>query len=67
VITPSSAKKIIEQELRTRSLPFTKLTAKTVHFTDLAHASRNLCEDPRWHPNPVWSELNRLVAAQGFP
>ncbi len=40
MITPCAAKKIIDRELTARSAPFTKLTAQTVHFTDLVRTSR---------------------------
>ena len=40
MITPCAGKKIIEQALTARSVPFTKLTAQTVHFTDLVRTSR---------------------------
>jgi len=41
-------------------------TGSALPVTDLARASRIFVKIHGWHPNPVWSELKRLVAAQGF-
>ncbi len=66
MITPPAAKKIIERELIARSVPFTKLAAQTVHFTDLARTSRIFVKIHGWQPNPVWGELKRIAVAHGF-
>src|SRR6266446_460311 len=62
VITPPAAKKIIERELIARSVPFTKLAAQTVHFTDFARTSRIFVKIHGWQPNPVWGELKGLLS-----
>jgi len=38
-MTPAQAKRIVLEALRQRNLPFAKLTAKTINFTDLARGS----------------------------
>ena len=47
-------------------MPFTKLTARTVNFTDLARASCIFVKIHGWQPNPVWVELKRIAVAHGF-
>ncbi len=65
MITPCAAKKTIERELTARSVPFTKLTAQTAQFTDLARTSRIFVKIHGWQPNPVWGELKRIAVAHG--
>ena len=61
--TPADAKRIIEAALTARKLPFTKLTARTVGFQDLARADCIFVKIHGWTPNPVWEEL-KLIAKQ---
>ena len=65
-ITTGQAKKIIASELEKRGLPFTKLTAKTVDFTDLARANCIFVKIHGWQPNPAWDELRAIAVQNGF-
>ena len=69
-MTPHSAKKIIGNILTERKVPFTKLTAKTIDFTDLARAK---CIFVRVHgfvfneeTTPLWRELRIIAGSNGF-
>ncbi len=65
-LTPSQAKKIIKFELDRRELPYTKLTAKTISFSDLARADCIFVKIHGWQPNPIWDELKATAIARGF-
>ena len=60
------AKKIIASKLNELGLSYTKLTARTIHFSDLARASCIFVRVHGWQPNPAWSELKALAIANGF-
>jgi hypothetical protein len=51
-LTPAMAKKHLAAFLAAEKLPFTKLTAKTVDFTDLARASKVFVTVHGWAPAP---------------
>jgi hypothetical protein len=59
-------KQIIKMELDKRGLPYTKLTARKVDFTDLARASCIFVKIHGWQPNPAWDELKAIAVANGF-
>ena len=73
-MTPAQAKRIIKAELQLRELPFTKLTARTIDFSDLARGSSILARGSSiifvcihgWEPNPVFNELKTLAHVHGF-
>jgi hypothetical protein len=66
IISPAACKKIMQQELVARNLPFTKLTARTIDFSDLARATCVFVKIYGWQPNPVWSELRAVAVQNGF-
>jgi len=47
-------------------LPFTKLSARTVGFSDLGRGSRIFVQIHGWQPNPVWAELEGFARRNGF-
>jgi hypothetical protein len=65
-MTPAQAKRIIKAELQLRELPFTKLTARTIDFSDLARGSSIFVCIHGWEPNPVFNELKTLAHVHGF-
>jgi hypothetical protein len=65
-MTTSQAKKIIRSFLLEHNLPFTKLTARTIGFSDLARGSSIFVKIHGWQPNPVWDELKTLAHRNGF-
>jgi len=60
------AKKIVKEHLIAHNLPYTKLTAKTISFSDLARGSSVFVKIHGWQPNPCWDELDRLAKQNGF-
>jgi hypothetical protein len=66
MITPNEAKRIIKQELDKRQLPYTKLTAKTVDFTDLARDSKLFITIHGWKGNPQMADLERIAHDNSF-
>jgi hypothetical protein len=76
MLTPAGAKKIIKAELEKRNLPYTKLTAKTISFSDLARASCIFVKIHGWsslatssiavgEPS-AWSQLKEVAIQNGF-
>lgn len=65
-ITPHAAKKLIKAELDRLSLPYTKLSAKTVSFVDLARDSRLVVRVHGWQPRPEWEHLRSTARVNGF-
>jgi len=66
MITPNKAKAIIKAALEANNLPFDKLTAKTVDFTDLARAKPLFVTIHGWKPNPIFSTLQKIAKDNGF-
>ncbi len=64
--TPSQAKKVVMQWLVEKDIPFTKLRARTVHFTDLARDSMVFVKIFGWEPNPAIEELEGIAKEKGF-
>ena len=60
------AKQIIADKLAELNLSYTKLTAKTVSFSDLARTGCIFVKIHGWKPNPAFSELKELAIANGF-
>lgn len=65
-ITPAAAKKIIVDKLNELKLPYEKVTAKTVGFTDLARDSMVFVTIHGWKPNPAMEELKKIAKENGF-
>lgn len=66
LLKPGTAKDIIKRELESRKLPFTKVTAKTVSFADLARDARLFVKIHGWQPNPAWNDLEAIARENGF-
>jgi len=65
-MTRSEAKGIIKTELEKRNLPFTRLTARTVDFSDLERSAGIFVRVHGWQPNSQWNELKSVAKANGF-
>ena len=65
-MTPYKAKQIIKSELGELGLPYTKLTARTVGFSDLARTSCIFVKVHGWKPGPAWGALETLAVEHGF-
>ena len=65
-VTPNEAKRIIKSELDRRNLPYTKLTARTIGFSDLARASCIFVRIHGWHPAPAWDDIRAVAVTNGF-
>lgn len=65
-ITLNNAKKIIARALEERQLSFTKLTARTINFSDLARGDCVFVAIHGWQPNPAWDDLKTLAKSNGF-
>jgi hypothetical protein len=66
MITPNQAKKIIKNVLDINNLPYTKLTARTIDFTDLARDSKIFVRIHGWYPDPKFSLLEKSAKENGF-
>jgi len=65
-MTAAKAKKLLKAELDKRGLPYTKLTAKNVGFSDLARDECVFVTVHGWQPNPAASELEKLAKRDGY-
>ena len=65
-LTPRSAKKLIKGELDKRLLPYTKLSARTISFEDLARGNCVFVKIHGWKPSHAWDELSAVAVANGF-
>ena len=63
---PSQAKKIIKNKLDELGLPYTKLTAKTISFVDLARDNCIFVKIHGWKPNSLFDILKQLAISNGF-
>jgi hypothetical protein len=66
MIKPNAAKKLVQTWLEERGLPFTKLTAKTVNFVDLARTECVFVTVEGWRADPKNGEVENLAKANGF-
>jgi len=66
IMSINEAKKLIHAELTQRGLAFTRITARTIDFTDLARTSAVFVKIHGWKPNPVWADLEGLAKQNGF-
>lgn len=65
-MSPSRAKAIIKAFLDERKLPYTKLTARTIDFTDLARGTCVFVKVHGWKPSLFWNDMSRLARDNGF-
>ena len=65
-ITPAAAKKLLCGELDRLQLPYTRLTARTIDFTDLARARRVFVCVHGWKPSPAFDDLRLFARPHGF-
>jgi hypothetical protein len=65
-MTTNEAKKIITEHLKKNSITFTKLTARTVDFTDLARDKKIFVKIHGWKPCPALIGIKNLAKEHGF-
>lgn len=65
-MTPHAAKKIIQAALDSMHLPYTKLTARTIGFSDLARGSCIFVKVHGWQPGDGWTRLKDIARENGF-
>jgi hypothetical protein len=62
----SQAKKLLKAELQRLNVPFTKLTARTIGFSDLARCSCVFVTIHGWRPSPVFQAITTFAVEHGF-
>ena len=65
-MTPNKAKVLIRSFLQENNVPFSRLSAKTVHFSDLARASCIFVKVHGWVANPIAGDIVSLAKENGF-
>ena len=69
-ITVHEAKRLVKQALSDRRLSFTRLTARTIDFTDLARCQRVFVTVHGWQwtrqSKPQWAEIKLMAGEHGF-
>ena len=65
-MTPAKAKKVLKAYLEEKGLFFTKLTARTVSFVDLARDRRIFVKVHGWKGNVAWTGVQQVARANGF-
>ena len=65
-ITARKARKLLIDFMTEEGLPFTKLTARTISFQDLARARRIFVKVYGWIPSPDWAKVREFAVAHGF-
>jgi len=65
-MTPRQAKQLVRDRLEALGLQYSRLTARTVDFSDLARCSRVVVTVHGWQPNPAWRDLQALASDNGF-
>lgn len=65
-IAPNKAKQLIKNELDRLNVSYTKLTARTVDFTDLTRDKSLFVKIHGWKPNLVWANLKKIAKDNGF-
>jgi hypothetical protein len=61
-----TAKKIMRDYLDSNAIPYTKLSAKTVGFSDLARTNCIFVKIRGWEPNPIAADVQRCAVSNGF-
>jgi hypothetical protein len=65
-LTLHQAKAFIRWALEERDIPFTKLTARTVGFHDLARGESVFVKIHGWKGSTLWEELRGMAHHEGF-
>jgi hypothetical protein len=65
-MTPHQAKKIIKQHLDEHQLAYTRLSARTIHFSSLLGRDELFVKVHGWEKQPAWADLVHLAKANGF-
>lgn len=65
-LTANDAKKIIQKELDSRGLSYTKLTARTIGFTDLARDSKIFVKIHGWKGDKSWDDIKKVAHDNHF-
>lgn len=65
-MTPAQAKKITKEALDCRGMSHTRITAKTVSFSDLARASMIFVSVFGSTPSPCWKDVDSIARNAGF-
>ena len=65
-ITPFEAKKNLAAHLKALGFNYTKLTARTVRFTDLARSECVFVKIHGWQPHPGYSLVTDFAVENGF-
>jgi hypothetical protein len=66
MIDPNVAKKIIEQALRARGLPYTRLSTKKMSSVDRVNCMPFFVRIHGWSPHPKFNEIQSVAEANGF-
>lgn len=65
MITTHQAKRVVREALERYGLGYTKLTARTVSFTDLARGEALVVTIHGWGPSPDHELVRQAARAQG--
>lgn len=65
-MTTNEAKKLVKGYLDEHNLPYLKLTAKTINFSDLARRNCIFVTVHGWQPGPAWADLKAFAAGHDF-
>jgi len=65
-ITARKARKLLIDFLSKEGLPYTRVQARTISFTDLARAKRIFVKVCGWTPSPEWEKVREFAVANGF-
>ena len=62
----NEAKFIVRGFLAARKIPYTRITARTIGFADLARTSCIFVTIHGWKPAPIATELDEMAKVKGF-
>ena len=65
-MTPAQAKKTTKEALDCRGMSYTKITARTVSFSDLARGSMVFVSVFGSTPSPCWKDVDFIARNAGF-
>jgi len=65
-MTPRQAKQLVRDRLEAQGLQYSRLTARTVDFSDLARCSRVVVTIHGWQPSAAWRDLQAFATGHGF-
>ena len=66
MITTKEAKKLIIDALNRMQLPYNKVTAKNIDFSDLARGNAIFVTIHGWNPSPKFKELEKIAHENNF-